>query len=137
MMDYILTITSLVTMKFMDGEDPAAHIVNMKGFCRDLMLMNQDLNDSLFMCFLRISMPPTWNYVFTGLPQAYTSAEVERQIEDKHGIKTNQESVMMASCAMQTNGKPHEHSHMHNTGDPYCMNCNKLGHWMLGKRGWS
>jgi hypothetical protein len=26
---------------------------------------------------------------------------------------------------------------MHNTGDPYCMNCNKLGHWMLGKRGWS
>lgn len=41
-------------------------------------------------------MPPTWNYVFAGLPQAYTSAEVKRRIKDEHGIKTNQESVAMA-----------------------------------------
>jgi hypothetical protein len=41
-------------------------------------------------------MPLTWNYVFAGLPQEYTSTEVECQIKDKHSIKTNQESVTMA-----------------------------------------
>src|ERR1700730_16204505 len=38
----------------------------------------------------------------------------------------------MAYRAAQTNGKPHEHSHVHNTGDPHCMNCNKPGHWITG-----
>jgi hypothetical protein len=132
MTDYTLTITSLVTTKFVDGEDPAAHIAKMKGFHHDLMLMNRDLNDSLFVCFLCISMPLTWNYVFAGLPQTYTSAEVEHRIKDEHGIKTNQESVAMAYRATQTNGKLHEHSHAHNTGDPYCTNCNKPGHWITG-----
>ena len=75
------------------------------------MLMNRDLEDGLFACFLRISMPPTWNYVFTGLPQMYTSAEVECQGKDKFGIKANQESVAMAFHATQTNLKWHEHSH--------------------------
>jgi hypothetical protein len=78
MTDFTLTITSLVTMKYVDGEDVAAHIAKMKSFCQDLMLMNRDLEDGLFACFLRISMPPSWNYVFAGLPQMYTSAEVER-----------------------------------------------------------
>jgi hypothetical protein len=77
MTDFTLTITSLVTTKFVDGEDPAPHIVKMKGFRHDLMLMNGDLGVSLFACFLRISMLPTWNYVSTGLPQEYTSTEVE------------------------------------------------------------
>jgi len=36
----------------------------------------------------------------------------------------------MAYRAMQTNGKAHEH--LHNSGEPYCMNCNKLGHWIAG-----
>ena len=130
MTDFTLTITSLVTSKFVDGEDPAAHIAKMKGYRRDLMLMNRDLDDSLFACFLRISMPPNWNYVFAGLPQFYTSAEVERRIKDEHGIKTNQESVAMAYQAMQTNGKAHEHSH--NSSEPYCTNCNKPGHWIAG-----
>jgi gag-polypeptide of LTR copia-type len=130
MTDFTLTITSLVTTKFIDGEDPATHIAKMKGYRRDLMLMNRDLDDSLFACFLRISMPPTWNYVFAGLPQLYTSAEVERRVKDEHGIKTNQESVAMAYRAMQTNGKSHDHSH--NGSEPYCTNCNKPGHWISG-----
>jgi hypothetical protein len=130
MTDFTLTITSLVTTKYVDGEDVAAHIAKMKGFRRDLMLMDRDLEDGLFACFLRISMPPSWNYVFAGLPQMYTSAEVERRIKDEHGIKANQESVATAFRAAQTNAKGHEHSH--NSGDPYCTNCNKPGHWISG-----
>jgi hypothetical protein len=130
MTDFTLTITSLVTTKFVDGEDPATHIVKMMGYRCNLMLMNHDLDDSLFACFLRISMPPTWNYVFTGLPQLYTSAEVEHQIKDGHSIKTNQESVAIAYRAMQTNGKLHDH--LHNGNEPHCMNCNKPGHWISG-----
>jgi len=96
MTDFTLTITSLVTMKFVDGKDPTIHIGKMKGYTHDLMLMNRDPEDSLFACFLCIFIPPTWNYVFAGLPQLYTSAEVECRIKDEHGIKTNQESVAMA-----------------------------------------
>ena len=66
MTDFTLTITSLVTTKYVDGEDVAAHIAKMKGFRRDLMLMDRDLEDGLFACFLRISMPPSWNYVLGG-----------------------------------------------------------------------
>lgn len=128
MTDFTLTITSLVTTKYIDGEDISAHIAKMKGFHRDLMLMNRDIDDGLFGCFLRISMPPTWNYVFAGLPQSYTSAEVERRIKDEHGIKTNQESVAMAYRAVQMIGKSNETS----PGDPFCTNCNKPGHWIKG-----
>ena len=67
-----------------------------EGLRRDLTLMGRDIDDGLFACFLRISMPPTWNYVFAGLPNNYTSAEVERQVKDEYGIKTNQETVAMA-----------------------------------------
>lgn len=94
--DFTLTITSLVTTKYVDGEDISAHLAKMKGYRRDLTLMGRDIDDGLFACFMRISMPPTWNYVFAGLPSNYTSAEVERRIKDEYGIKTNQESVAMA-----------------------------------------
>ena len=100
MTDFTLTITSLVTMKYINGEDPSAHIAKMKGFCHDLMLMNWSINDELFACFLRISMLLTWNYVFAGLLQKYSSARVERHIKDEHGIKSNQQSVTMAYQTM-------------------------------------
>ena len=77
-MDFTLTITSLVTTKYVDGEDIPAHLAKIKGYRRDLTLMGRDIDDGLFACFMRISMPPTWNYVFAGLPNDYTSAEVER-----------------------------------------------------------
>ena len=76
--DFTLTITSLITTKYVDGEDIPAHIAKMKGFRCNLTLMGKDLNDGLLGCFLRISMPPTWNYVFASLPNDYTSAEVEQ-----------------------------------------------------------
>ena len=117
-------------MKFVDREDPTIHITKMKGYRHDLMLMNHNLEDGLFTCFLCISMPPTWNYVFAGLPQLYTSAEVECQIKDGHSIKTNQESVAMAYRAMQTNGRSCDHSD--NGSEPHGTNCNKPGHCILG-----
>ena len=75
--DFTLTITALVTTKYVDGEDVTTHLAKMKGLRRDLTLMGRDIDNGLFACFLRISMPPTWNYVFAGLPNNYTSAEVE------------------------------------------------------------
>ena len=77
LMDFTLTITALVTTKYVDCEDVTTHLAKMKGLRRDLTLMGCDVDDGLFACFLRISMPPTWNYVFAGLPNNYTSAEVE------------------------------------------------------------
>lgn len=132
MTDFTLTITSLVTTKYVDGEDIAAHIAKMEGFCRNLMLMSRDIDDSLFACFIRISMPPTWNYVFAGLPQSYTSAEVERRIKDEYGIKTNQESVAMAYRTDHV--LPHGKGHTHETkpGELFCTNCNRPGHWIAG-----
>ena len=96
MTDFTLTIMFLITLKYVDGEDPAAHIVKMWGLHWDLMLMNRDIDNGLFACFLWISMLPSWNYIFSGLPQAYTSAKIERWIKDEHGIKSNQESAALA-----------------------------------------
>ena len=75
--DFTLTITSLVTTKYVDGKDIPAHLAKIKGYCHDLTLMGRDIDDGLFACFMRISMPPTWNYVFAGLPNDYMSAKVE------------------------------------------------------------
>ena len=74
--DFTLTIMVLVTTKYVDGKDVTTHLAKMKGLCRDLTLMGCNVDDSLFTCFLRISMPPTWIYVFASLPNNYTSAKV-------------------------------------------------------------
>ena len=76
-MDWTLTITALVTTHYTDSEDVTEHIAKMKAYCCDLILMQHDIADKLFVCFLCISMPSTWNYVFAALPDYYTSAEVE------------------------------------------------------------
>ena len=78
LMDFTLMITALVTTKYVDSEDVTTHLAKMKGLRHDLTLMGCNTDDGPFMCFLRISMPPTWNYVFAGLPNNYTSAEVEQ-----------------------------------------------------------
>ncbi|TFY56531.1 hypothetical protein EVJ58_g7579 [Rhodofomes roseus] len=90
--DWTMTITNLVTTRYAVGQDLLAHIAKMKGFCRDLILMNRDIDDELYACFLRISMPTSWNYVFAGLPDRYSSQEVERQLKDEHGIHANQQT---------------------------------------------
>jgi hypothetical protein len=135
MTNFTLTITSLVTTKYVDREDILAHIAKMRSYCCNLTLMSHNIDNGLFTCFLCISMLPTWNHVFAGLPQSYTSAEVEQQIKDEHSIKANQESVAVAYCAMQTIRRTDKIS----PSDPYCTNCNKPGHWVkvLGKRWWS
>ena len=125
MTDFTLMIISLAMMKYVDSEDPSAHIAKMKGFCRDLMLMNQSIDDKLFACFLRISMPLTWNYVFAGLPQKYSSAKVEHRIKDEHSIKSNQQSIAMA---YQTMHGASQGRHEHKSGDLHCNNCGKDGH---------
>ena len=119
--DFTLTITALVTTKYVDGEDVTTHLAKMKGLRRDLTLMGRDVDDGLFACFLRISMPPTWNYVFAGLPNNYTSAEVEQRVKDEYGIKTNQETVAMAYRTRQTMGKA-------KPSDMTCGNCHRSGH---------
>ena len=75
--DWTLTISNLVSTRYVDGEDALAHIAKMKAFQHDLSFMDRDIDDELFACFLRISMPPTWNYVFSGLPNHYSSIEIE------------------------------------------------------------
>ena len=78
MTDFTLTITSFITLKYVDGKDPTTTpIAKMHGLHHDLRLMNQDIDDGLFVCFLWISMPPSWNYIFTGLPQAYSFSKVK------------------------------------------------------------
>ena len=119
--DFTLTITVLVTTKYVDGEDVTTHLAKMKGLHRDLTLMGRDVDNGLFACFLRISMPPTWNYVFAGLPNNYTSAEVERRVKDEYGIKTNQETVAMAYRTGQIPGKA-------KSGNVTCDNCHCEGH---------
>jgi hypothetical protein len=76
--DCMLTITNLITEKYEEGEDIEEHIAKFRAWKRDLLLMQRDIPDDLYACLLRILMPATWNYVFTGLPTKYMSAKVER-----------------------------------------------------------
>jgi hypothetical protein len=94
--DWTLIITSLVTSRYVDGEDLNTHIAKMKSYRCDLIMMDRKLPDDLFACFLRISMPSSWNYVFAGLPAVYSAAEVEHRIKDEHGVRANQESIASA-----------------------------------------
>ena len=128
--DFTLMTTVLVTTKYVDSEDITAHLAKMKGLCCDLTLMGHDVDNGLFACFLRISMPPTWNYVFASLPNNYMSAEVEQWVKDEYGIKTNQETVTMAYWTGQTMGKA-------KPSDVTCDNCHHSGHmkqkcWLPG-----
>ena len=75
--DWTLTIMALVTTHYNDGEDATVHITKMKTYHHDLLFMQRNIDDELFACFLCISMPSSWNYVFAALPEHYTSAEVE------------------------------------------------------------
>lgn len=128
--DWTLVMTSLVTTRYQDGEDINEHIAKMKGFRRDLILMRRDIEDELFACFLRISMPATWNYVFAALPDHYTSIEVERRIRDEFGIRASQSSTASTSYEVSRGNK--SRSGLSRTpipGQPFCENCNISGHW--------
>ncbi|KIJ18409.1 hypothetical protein PAXINDRAFT_8654 [Paxillus involutus ATCC 200175] len=122
--DWMLTIASLVNMKHKDGEDIATHITKMKGYRHNIILMNCNINDNLFTCFLRLSMPPSWNIAFTALPDHYTSAEVE------HGIRLSQ--TKGSNTLYQASQGSLSRSGLSRTpvpGQPYCNNCKITGHW--------
>ena len=123
--DYTLTVTNLVTTKYEEGDDIMAHLAKIKGWRRDLILMNRDIPDDLFACFMRISMPASWNYIFAGLPAQYTSAEVERRIKDEHGVRLNQESAAAYFTRGSLNKKK---SNSPIPGQPFCTNCKRNGH---------
>ena len=93
---WVLVITRLVTTKYVEDEDLSAYIAKIKAFKRDLILMQRDISDDLFACFLRISMPAIWNYVFASLSDKYTSAEVEHHIKNEYGIRINQSTIALA-----------------------------------------
>ena len=44
LMDFTLTITALVTTKYVDSKDITAHLVKMKGLCCNLTLMGHDID---------------------------------------------------------------------------------------------
>jgi len=125
--DWTLVITALVTTRYTDGEDISAHLAKMNGYRRDLLLMRRDIADDLFACFLRISMPQTWNYVFAALPDHYTSTEVERRIRDEYGVRTSQAGT--ATSALQATQSNTRRSRTPIPGQPFCTNCTISGHW--------
>ncbi|EED83518.1 predicted protein [Postia placenta Mad-698-R] len=116
--DWMLTITNLVTMKFDDGEDLIAHIAKMKGYRRDLILMSRNIDNELFACFLRISMPASWNYVFAALPNHYMLEEIEWCMKDE------------LTYGAFSKGKQKGKTQGSQSNPPKCMNCGKKGHTM-------
>jgi len=60
-----------------DDRDILEHIAKIKQYLWDLILMGCDLPDEVFVCFLRLSMPLEWNYIFARLMDPYMSCEVE------------------------------------------------------------
>ena len=78
--DWTLTITALMTTCYNDGKDVATHVTKMKTYHCDLLFIQRNIDNELFTCFLYISMPSSWNYVFAALLDHYTSTEVEQHI---------------------------------------------------------
>src|ERR1700722_6916778 len=79
MADYTLTISNLINTKYVDtDQDVTEHVAKLKRYRRDLILMNRNLPDEVFACFLRLSMPSEWNY---GLSDPYMSKKVEARIK--------------------------------------------------------
>ena len=130
--DWTLTITALVTTCYTDGKDINAHIKKMQSHRRDLIMMQHDIDNELFACYLCISMLSTWNYVFAALPDHYTSAEVERRIQDEYGIRSSQSATFSAFQASQSNKTKSGRSRTPIPGQPYCTNCKILGHRIEG-----
>src|SRR5207244_377663 len=125
MADYTLTMAALINTKYGGGdEDVLEHLKAMKRHRRNLILMGRDLDDTVFACFLRLSMPQDWNYVFAGLTDPYMSREVKTRIKGEHGNRTAQSAQATAFRAAQNvprKGKGRA-NHLH------CSNCHKEGH---------
>jgi hypothetical protein len=65
--------------------------------------MGHDLDDMAFACFLQLSMPPEWNYVFARLVDPYTTKDVEARIKGESSNRTAQSSATTSnSSALHT-----------------------------------
>ena len=126
--DYTLTMANLITTKY-DGEgDVIEHLMKMKGYRRDLILMNRDVPDEIFACFLRLSMPQEWNYVFAGLVDPYTPKDVESRIRAENSNRSAQSATATAFRTNRMHGKKGKSNPKEQSKGPTCSNCKKSGH---------
>jgi hypothetical protein len=130
--NWTMIITSLVMTKFTDREDVTTHISKMKLYRWDLIMMGCNMDNDLSSCFLHISMPPGWNYVFAGLLAKYTTAEVKWCIKDKYGIRANQQSTASAyrTKPIKFRWPTLNKSHVLKPGEPFYNSCENVGHWV-------
>src|ERR1700722_3478961 len=104
MADYTLTISNLINTKYVDtDQDVAEHVAKLKQYRRDLILMNRNLPDEVFACFLRLSMPSEWNY---GLSDPYMSKKVEARIKGKQSNWIAQSATATAYCTSNQSKRP-------------------------------
>lgn len=97
--------------------------------------MGRELFDDVFATFLRLSFPPSWNFVFAGLPDPYTSAQVEQKILEHDGILQHQQSLA-GGHAFMASSRPSRHRSSSNSSssvrgsnpDEFCTNCDVPGH---------
>src|SRR6266487_3044821 len=136
MADYTLMISNLINTKYGGGdEDIIEHIAKMKCFRHDLVLMGHDIEDEIFACFLRLSMPQDWNYVFAGLMDPYMSKDVETHIKGEHSshaVQTASASAFRTASSSKPKGKGKKKGNdksNQKANEPYCNNCNRPGHW--------
>lgn len=140
-MDFTLTMYKLMHTAYSNSEDVATHIAKMREFKRNLTLIGRPIPDDIFAAFLRLSMPSEWNFVFAGLPDAYTSIEVERRIREEYAQRQAQASTSTAYAIAQISQDKGKES-MGNRkgkdrpkpkpGEPFCTNCRVSGHWLSG-----
>lgn len=134
--DFTRLITSLITTKYVEGEDIKAHLAKMNGFLRDIFIMGRDLPDDVYATFLRLSLPPSWNFVFAGLPDPYTSAQVEQKILEHDGILSHQQTSVTHTAFMAASpSRRHRSSSSSSLSsirgsnpDEFCTNCKVPGH---------
>ncbi|GBE88154.1 hypothetical protein SCP_1203840 [Sparassis crispa] len=73
-------------------------------------------------------MPQSWNYVFSGLSQYYTSSEIKCHLKEEYAIRQNQQSTVRAYNAKQQSGKRSKKEYK--PGDPFCKNCERPSHYI-------
>ncbi|KAJ3490873.1 hypothetical protein NLI96_g1117 [Meripilus lineatus] len=131
-MDFTLTISQLMTMTYLPEDDVGKHIAKMRQLNHALTLMGRHIPDDIFAVFLRLSMPTSWRYIFGGLPETYTSAEIERRIRDEYAYQlieqTRASSKALAVTQPRTPETPHTDRRKHRHSTRYCTTCRKHGH---------
>lgn len=78
---YLQAVANLTSTKYVDGDDVRDHILKMEFFRNQIICFDdRKIPDELFACFLRLSMPQSWNTAFLALPDSHTSIDVVKCI---------------------------------------------------------